>query len=502
MAAPPTTSAERSLWLDGAKPTGYAPLAGALDVDVAVIGGGITGLTTALLLKRDGAKVAVIEAREVGSGVTGCTTAKVSALQGTVYDTIRKRHGTEGTSAYAEASLGGVELVAQLADEEGIDCDLERRDAFTYAASESERSSVEDEHEAAREAGLKVDLVDDIDTPFSTNGAVRLADQLQLQPVEYVRGLARAVHGDGCHVLEATRVKRVEAGDPCRLHTENGTVTARQVVDAAHYPLLDRGLFFARLEPMRSYCIAARLRDAAPPQGMSISAGSTTRSLRSYHDLMIVGGEGHAAGARQARPERFGKLEEFARRHWDVVEVTHRWSAQDPVPWDHMPVIGAYHPRSSHLFVASGFMKWGLSGGSFAARILSDLIAGRENPWAERFTPNRVGARGLPKVAQLGAKFAIDAVGDRVLPAEAADASEVPRGEARVIRDGLGKTGVYRDESGTAYAVSMRCTHLGCLVRFNGAERSWDCPCHGSRFGVDGAVLEGPATEPLQRKDL
>lgn len=446
--------------------------------------------------------MAVVEAREVGSGVTGCTTAKVSALQGTVYDAIRQRHGNDGAAIYAEASVAGVELVARLAAQEGIECRLERRDAFTYAASESERSDVEAEHGAASAAGLDVDLVDDIDTPFSACGAVRLAEQLQLQPVEYVRGLARAVHGDGSHVFEATRAKSVHSGNPCRVCTDRGTINAEQVVDAAHYPLLDRGLLFARLEPMRSYCIAARLRSGDPPRAMSISAGSTTRSLRSFGELMIVGGEGHPAGARQAEPQRFARLEQFAREHWDVAEVSHRWSAQDPVAWDHLPVVGPYHPRTSRLFVASAFQKWGLSGGSFAARILSDLIAGRVSPWADRFKPARIGVRGLPKLAQLNAKVAIDIVGDRVLPAQAGSAAEIGRGEGRVVRDGVGKTGVYRDERGTTHAVSIRCTHLGCLLRFNSAERSWDCPCHGSRFDVDGAVLEGPATEPLERKQI
>jgi len=238
------------------------------------------------------------------------------------------------------------------------------------------------------------------------------------------------------------------------------------------------------------------------PAGMSISAGSPTRSVRSYGHLVVVGGEGHTAGARSATAERYERLEEFARGHWDVTDVSHRWSAQDPVSWDHLPVIGRYHPGSTRLFVASGFHKWGLTSGTFAARILSDLIAGRDNPWAERFNPSRVGARGLPKLAQINAKVALDFFGDRAVPTLTASAARVGPGEGRVVRDGLGKAGVYRDLDGRVYAVSLRCTHLGCLLRFNAAERSWDCPCHGSRFDVDGEVLEGPATSPLERKRL
>jgi Rieske Fe-S protein len=182
--------------------------------------------------------------------------------------------------------------------------------------------------------------------------------------------------------------------------------------------------------------------------------------------------------------------------------VTHRWSAQDPVSWDHLPVVGPYHPRTTRLFVASGFHKWGLSSAGFAARIISDLITGRENPWAAQFDPSRFGYRGLPKLAQMNAKVAVDFFGDRAIPAQASSADDVPRGGARVLRDGLAKTGVYRAEDGSLHAVSLRCTHLGCLLRFNAAERSWDCPCHGSRFDVDGAVLEGPATAALEPRSM
>ncbi|MEJ7656635.1 MAG: FAD-dependent oxidoreductase [Thermoleophilaceae bacterium] len=230
-------------------------------------------------------------------------------------------------------------------------------------------------------------------SPYPVATAARLDDQVELQPTAYTQGLAAAVEGEGSFVFEGTRALSVEAGLPCRVRTSGATVTAGQVVDAAHYLLLDRGLYFARLEPMRSYCIAARVR-GAPPQGLSISAGSTTRSLRSYGDLLILGGEGHETGAGEASPARYDRLEQFARRHWDVDGVTHRWSAQDPVPYDNLPVVGRYTPRSTRLFVASGFMKWGLTGGTFAAMVLRDLLGGRGHAWASTFDPNRITLRG------------------------------------------------------------------------------------------------------------
>jgi glycine/D-amino acid oxidase-like deaminating enzyme/nitrite reductase/ring-hydroxylating ferredoxin subunit len=496
-----TTSAGQGLWLATAPPSHYPALTGDADVDVAVIGGGIAGMTTALLLKRDGARVAVLEAAGIGTGVTGCTTAKVSALQATILSTIASRHGGEAAHVYAQASAAGVERIETLTREERIDCELARRPAFTYALQESERTKVEKEHEAAAAAGLPVELVDSPDVPFAVFGAVRLADQVQVHPVRYVQGLAAAVDGDGSRVFEHTRALNVSEGAPCRITTTGGELRAGQVVVATHYPILDRGLYFGRLKAQRSYCVAVRLSGGEPSQGMAISAGANSRSIRSYHDLLIVGGEGHPAGSGRAKPERYERLEAFAREHWDVAQTTHRWSAHDIMPYDHLPMIGSYHPRSSRLWVATGFMKWGMGTGVFAAMMLADRIAGRENPWSATFSPHRVSLTSMHEIGQLGAKFSGDLVLDRLRPPQALSAGSIAPGEARVLPDGIGKKGVFCDDDGTLHAVSLRCTHLGCLLRFNAAERSWDCPCHGSRFGVDGRVLEGPAVHPLAPRE-
>ena len=504
-----TTSDTDSLWLDEAVAGGgepeerrYPALAGDLTVDVAVLGGGIAGLSTALLLKRSGARVAVLEAARIGSGVTGCTTAKVSALQATVYSTITGRHDAAAARVYADASRQGVEQVAAWVAELGIDCQAERRPAFTYAANSSERESVEREFEAAQAAGLDVQFVEELDLPFPTSGAVRLDDQLQLHPVRYVRGLAAAVDGDGSQVFEHTRALKVREGSPVQVQTSSGVVTADHVVVATHYPILDRGLYFARLDPKRSYCVAARLASGRPAQGMSISAGSNSRSVRSFGDLLIVGGEGHSAGSTDADPDRFERLAAFARAHWDVDTITHRWSAQDPVPYDHLPFVGHYRPGSSRLWVTTGFMKWGMSGATFAATILADEIGGQPHRWSPTFDPKRISVRSVPTSPGSGRSTAptwwsIASVRPGLAPSPRS--RPVRRGSSQRVRSAWVCSGT-TPVSCTAF--SVRCTRMGCLLRFNSAERSWDCPCHGSRFGVDGDVLEGPAVSPLEPRDV
>ncbi len=501
----PTTSAVSSLWLTTATPPlSCPPLSGDADADIVVIGGGIAGVTTALHLQSAGADVVLLEAAELGSGVTGNSTAKVTALQSTLLSTIASHHDEETAGVYAAASAAAVEDVAALVARHGIDCALERRPAVTYAADESQRSSVRREYETAAAAALPVRWSeDDAGQPYPVAGAVWLEEQLAFNPVSYVRGLARALIDAGGRIHERSRALSVNDGSPCRVRTEDGTVTARQVVLATHYPILDRGLYFARLEAQRSYCVAARVLDGAFPRAMAISAGSDSRSVQWMGDRVIVGGRGHSAGASGIDAEnRFAPLEAFAREHWNVApgEAAERWSAQDPIPYDHLPMVGPLLPRRRRLWVATGWAKWGLTSATFAARILAASLLGEDHGWAASFDPNRLSVRSLPEVGKLGVKFNGLLVLDRLTPAQAKRGADVPVGEARVVGDGLGKKGVFRDQAGELHAVSLRCTHLGCLLRFNAAERSWDCPCHGSRFDVDGAVLEGPAVNPLPRR--
>ncbi|ONI86503.1 hypothetical protein ALI144C_11420 [Actinosynnema sp. ALI-1.44] len=485
-----TTTATQSLWLEALSPDGFPPLQADETFDVAVIGGGIAGMTTALLLTRAGLGVAVLEAGLVGAGVSGNNTAKVTALQSTVLSTISQKHGESAARDYATASLAGVEKVAELGAD--IDCDLQRRPAFTYALSPSEVEAVEQEADVAARAGLPV-TSGPMDVPFPVHATVELADQILIHPVKYVRGLAARFAAAGGRIFEHTRVVQVDGN---RVVTSTGTVRADRIVVATHYPILDRGLYFARMEPTRAYCVAAKLRSGSPPEAMAINPGTPSRSLSSSGDSLIVAGESHPTGERGVDAGRYDNLARFAREYWDVEAITHRWSAQDPIPYDNLPMIGPYTPKSGRLFVATGFMKWGLATGTFAGMILADLLTGKDSPMAERFAPQRLTLKSVPDLVKMNAKVAADLVGDHLRP------DDPPADNVRIVRDGLGKTGIYRDPDGKEHAVSLRCTHLGCLVRFNAAETSWDCPCHGSRFDVDGNVLEGPATKPLPRRDV
>jgi glycine/D-amino acid oxidase-like deaminating enzyme/nitrite reductase/ring-hydroxylating ferredoxin subunit len=495
---PSTTTAAQSLWLAALPATTYPPPSDERAFDVLVLGGGITGLTTALLLKRRGARVAVVEAGRVGAGVSGNNTAKVTALQSTVLTSIGRTRGAEVADEYAARSRAAVELVAELSSAEGVDCDLERRDAFTVAVRDAELADVEREYEAARRAGLPVEMTAAVDLPYPVAGAVRLPDQVAFHPVKYVSGLAAAVDGDGCRVFERTRALRVTEGRPVQIETTRGALTGDRVVVATHYPIWDRGLYFARMESSRSYCVAARVR-GEPARGMSITTGADTWSYRSAGDLMIVLGAGHPTGARGVDHSCYTAVEEHLRERWDVEQVVHRWSAQDPMPYDHTPMIGSYTPGNTRMYVASGFAKWGLTGGTMAAAILSEQLTG--GPGTDVFSPHRLSPRGLPQLARINAKAGVDLVGDRLMPGQISSAADLAPDSAGVVRSGVDRTGVYRDPDGGLHAVSMRCTHLGCLVRFNAAEKSWDCPCHGSRFDVDGEVLEGPAVRPLSRRN-
>jgi Rieske Fe-S protein len=289
--------------------------------------------------------------------------------------------------------------------------------------------------------------------------------------------------------------------------TDRGDITARDVVVATHYPMLDRGLFFARLSPERSYVLACRVEGALPAE-MYISTESAPHSIRSSpldgEELLLVGGESHKTGQGGDTGERYRRLEAWARERFDVREVVYRWSAQDAMPADGLPYVGLVSLVSRHVWTGTGYRKWGLTNGTAAAMILADAIEGRENPWASTFDSNRfkplaAGPTLVKENLNVGAHF----VGDRLARADADSLEALEPGEGGIVVVDGDRSAAYRDEDGTVHVLSPTCTHLGCLVSWNRAERSWDCPCHGSRFdAVDGHVIQGPAVHDLERRAL
>jgi glycine/D-amino acid oxidase-like deaminating enzyme/nitrite reductase/ring-hydroxylating ferredoxin subunit len=497
-----------SVWIEtGPAQPDFPELDADVKADVAVIGGGIVGITTALLLTEAGVSVALLEADRLAHGVTGHTTAKVSSQHGLIYDQLRSRFGLEGARTYGEANEAALAWIAERVERDGIDCDFRRRAAYAYATSSSERSDVESEAEAAAAAGLPARMSESVPLPFEVEGAVRFDDQAEFHVRRYLLGLVEALAAGGCRIFERTRAVEVDSHEqPAVVKTAGGRVIADQVVVATHYPFLDRSLAFARVHPERSYAILCRIA-GTPPDGMLISAGSPTRSVRAVpvdgEELLLVGGEGHRTGTGGDTEERYRRLEAFAREHWDVRSVDYRWSAQDNTTVDHLPYIGRLTPREQRVFMATGFAKWGMTGGTAAALLLRDLLQGRENAWAPLFDPNRLNLRAsAPRLVKENVQAGVRFVGDRVTKPGRRAAEDLRPGEGDIVRLNDERVAAYRDDEGTLHAVSPSCTHLGCQVNFNAAERSWDCPCHGSRFAPDGSVLQGPAVHRLERKPV
>ncbi|WP_217915604.1 FAD-dependent oxidoreductase [Miltoncostaea marina] len=510
-AATPTVASEgrhASLWVATTPGTAYPALEGALEVDVAVVGGGITGLTTATLLADAGMAVAVVEARRIATGTTGNTTAKATALQGLVYSSLADRLGEETAQVYAEANLAGVELIARLAEELAIDCDLRRRPAVTYAASAETAPAVEAEAQAARRAGLPARLDEDAALPVAVTAAVRLDDQIIFHPRKYCLGLAERLAAAGATLVERTRVTAVEEDGPWQvLVCPAGTVRARHVVLATLMPFPLDGGYFAKAAPSRSYALGARI-DGEVPAGMYLSVDRPTRSVRPHPaddgDVLVIEGDAHKTGQDGDPARHYAAVEAWARERFPVVEVTHRWSAQDYTPADGMPYVGRLTSRQEAVLVATGFGKWGMSNGSAAARILADLVLGRDNAWAATFDSTRLNpGASLPDLVKENLNVGKRLIGDRARTAlRPRSPDTLAPGEGAVVTTGGEKVAAYRDQQGELHTVSPVCTHMGCEVTWNAAELTWDCPCHGSRFEYDGEVIDGPATRPLERREI
>ncbi|HZW21472.1 FAD-dependent oxidoreductase [Noviherbaspirillum sp.] len=494
----------RSIWTASAGRTTFPPLARDLEVDVAIIGGGITGVTTAALLAADGRRVAVLEAGRVGMGTTGNSTGNLYAMVAEPLHKLASRWGDDQVWRMVDSRRQAVDLVEKNTRRFGIQCNFSRQPWVLYSvdASPDSNAVIDREYQCMRDAGLEARVTSDIPLPYEIHRGLVVAGQAQFHPLRYVQQLAAIIHSGNCMIFEDTPVTAVDE--------ESGTVTAgrrtvkaERIVMATHTP---KGFNAIQTElgPYREYAVAAPLLRRQIAAGIFWSTGPEADSTRLFEMngeawVMMIGDK-HKTGQKEDPEASYHKLESLLQSRFDAGPVAYRWSAQQYKAADHLPYIGP-SIGSERLLLATGFAGDGLTFGTLAAMLIADHIAGRQNPFADLYTPRRfTPLKSAGTFLRENLNVASYYVKDYIKGGEVTQLSEVPRGEGRIVDLAGDKLAVYRDDAYQLHVLSPVCTHLKCIVHWNQAERSWDCPCHGSRFTCDGAVIEGPAIAPLEKR--
>ena len=495
----------KSLWLDRVSAFRSDDLPEDKHFDTIVAGAGLTGLVAALLLSRAGQKVVVFEARTLGAVTTGNTTGKLSLLQGGALSALRNQYSLKVVQAYVEANRTGQAWLTQYMEQQSIP--FQTRTAVTFATSDDGGQRLRKEAVVSRDAGLDVHFSKDAGLPFPVVEALELEDQAQINPMDVLETLAKDIREHGGLIVEGVQVQNVGSGQPMDVTTRKGTFTADTVVVATGTPILDRGLYFAKLEPNRSYAAALRLPgDATIPTGMYLSMDPPTRSQRTYptpegDELLLVGGYGHPAGRAKSPQAHLDALLGWARENYPGAEVTHTWSAQDYQATNLMPFFGKLPRGHGRIFFGTGYNKWGMSNGVAAALSITQDILGGQSDWATVIHHRVTSPQGAAQAVRLNAGIAKRMVEDKAKVRSNPEITDETRPP-----EGSGVVGLYKGEpaavstvGGKVCRVSASCAHLGGLLTWNDAEKSWDCPLHGSRFTPDGTYLEGPATHNLQK---
>ena len=496
----------QSLWQaaePGREDKSFPVLSSDLRVDVAIIGGGITGITAALLLKRAGKKVAVLEQGRIGRGDTGHTTAHLTEVLDARFYELAENFGEDESRLAAESGRAAIDRIESFIREYGIDCDFERVPGFLFSEKRRNLRKLKREFKATGRLGVQASFVLEVPIPGgSAHVAIRFENQAQFHPLRYLKGLAEHIPGNGSHVFEGTAIRSMQDGEPCSVSSGPFVVLADEVIVATHSPVSNRIILHTKIAAYRSYALALRLKQGEPPRGLFWDTEDPYHYIRCYRDLMIIGGEDHKTGFEVDAAERFARLEHYARAHFDVASVKCSWSGQIVKSVDGLPFIGR-NPLSDHVWVATGFSGNGMTLGTLGGMILSDGICAEANRFSALYEPSRikplVSAKSyLSENIDLPLCF----VGDRLTGSEVKRLADIGSGEGKLMRVDGKKLAVFRDSKGAIHACSAVCTHLGCHVRWNNAEGSWDCPCHGSRFDPEGKVLNGPAMRGLEKVPL
>ncbi|HEX8130933.1 MAG TPA: FAD-dependent oxidoreductase [Pyrinomonadaceae bacterium] len=503
-----------SVWMRTADMPDETQLTSDLQTDVVIVGAGIAGLTTAYLLTKEGKRVVVLDDGRIAGGETCRTTAHlVNALDDRYYE-LERLHGERGARLAAESHTAAIDKIETIIGEEGIECDFTRLDGYLFVPPGDDPAQLGDELRAAHRAGLvEVEHVPRAPVEsFDTGPALRFPRQAQFHILKYLRGLAEAIKRGGGRIYTGTHATKIEGGDEARVETKGGaTVKASAVVVATNSPVNDLVAIHTKQAPYRTFVVGGRVARGSVPQLLLWDTPDPYHYLRLQrvegeeggegagggYDVLIVGGEDHKTGQADDAEERFRRLEEWTRERFPQVEAFEfRWSGQVMEPVDGLAFIGRNPLDSDNVFIATGDSGNGMTHGTIAGMLLTDLISGRENKWAELYDPSRKTLGAIRDFAEENLNVAAQYT-DLVTPGEVSDASEIKAGDGAIIRRGLTKVACYRDESGALHERSAICAHLGCVVRWNSTEKTWDCPCHGSRYQVDGHVVNGPAISGL-----
>ncbi|WP_311212989.1 MULTISPECIES: FAD-dependent oxidoreductase [unclassified Arthrobacter] len=491
----------KSLWLDREMRFTSEQIPEEKHFDTIVVGAGLTGMVAALLLSRSGQRVVVFEARTLGAVTTGNTTGKLSLLQGGVLSALRGQYSLKVVQAYVEANKSGQAWLTQYMEQQGTP--FQRRTAVTFATTNDGGQRLRKEAAVSRDVGLDVHFSRDAGLPFPVVEALELENQVQINPMDVLETLARDLRGHGGMIVTDMQVQNVGSEQPLEVSTAKGTFTADTVVLATGTPILDRGLYFAKLEPNRSYAAALKVPGDVP-QGMYLSMDSPTRSQRTQPtpegELLLVGGYGHSGGRAASPKSHLDDLLGWATQHYPGAEVTHTWSAQDYQATNLMPFFGKLPRGHGRIFFGTGYNKWGMSNGVAAALSITSDILGGQSDWATVIHHRVTSPKGAAQAVRHNADVARRMIEDKARVRKNPDITDETRPP-----EGTGVVGLYKGEpaavstvEGKVCRVSATCTHLGGLLSWNDAEKSWDCPLHGSRFTPEGKCLEGPATRHLK----
>lgn len=502
------SSSTLSLWVHGFEPTArrHRPLMADASTDIAIIGGGIAGMTTAFLLRREGFRVIVLDDGPIGGGETERTTAHLSNALDEGYVELERMHGLAGARLAAESHSEAITLIEALVDQLAIDCDFMRLDGWLFNAPGTSADLLANELLAARRAGLHVEMFNRVpELPFDSGAAIRFPRQAQMHPLKYLRALVNAFTEEGGAIYTGTHAARIEGGPAPRVITSDGhVVSASSIVVTTNSPVNDRVALHTKQTAHRSYVVAMKVPHGTMPPALLWDTADPYHYVRLHRgdreDTLIVGGEDHRTGEAVDGTARFTALVGWARERFPVGDVAARWSGQVMEPADGLAFIGQDPKGVENVFIATGDSGHGMTHGTIAGMLLTDLIGGVEHPWAKLYDPRRKPLAALAKYASENLKGAAH-YADYVMPTHAPAIEDIPRGGGAVTRGGLLPIAVSCDEAGIRTVCSAVCPHLGGMLVWNDVEKSFDCPVHGSRFDAHGHVINGPANSDLHPTD-